>query len=789
MTDMTDRINGALSSTAIKAPCRYVTTGNISLSGLGTRTGGPWASSLSDGDRILVVAQTDGTQNGIYVASSSSWNRAPDFNGNRDVVRGTRIPIASGATYEVKTADPITIDTDTITIQAPESGTERVSVLTYYSGSGDFDEAVSAAYTECVNRGGGIVWFPWRLAGYTLSMITVSHPKVHFCGDEAEIIYRWSAASQSAGLSGGTYRASPAFLVKSTAGNNKFRGLRFSQYAGFPTTYSGSFTSAATFAAIIIQGADHVNIQECHFDSDSGRVAYWRGGNYGVFRNNVVLNGSVVAHIGEVSDTLFWDDSTDISTRYSPWLLSVDNNVFVGSNTTRLAPHTIFMTGVVAPSVCDNRLYGLSVDGASSGDGIRVYANDLGMYNQDGTGRTKHQLIVRGNEIFGTVGAAIQINGDSDYGSDTSTYGSVTGNEIDVTGFGILVERGQGLKLGYNQVISSSSPLVLSDDCQGLNSFKNRYECTGTGESNHTIQVRSTSYLTNVWFDGDEIWSSASDVYIMDTSNVTRGFEAGGFRGCTLVFRSQSTSSRILQLSESQGSVTVDNNTFDIRDTGITNRYFVSIDEAAGAATTVYFRGNKALSNNSVSFVSRGAAINNSDTCFVENNDIGNIHIICSGDAFVSDNNITNSVAAVVPLSIEGASRAFVHDNTIRHTLTTNAICAEFIDCASVDCHDNHLAANSTSVMVRATSSGIVKVHDNVYSNQSTGAPVGVTGSALIGGDLGAYFSTYSSGTLWSDANRVSASICRPGTRFWNSSDNAYNDSNGSGWYLAGSAT
>lgn len=789
MTDMTDRINGALSSTAIKAPCRYVTTGNISLSGLGTRTGGPWASSLSDGDRILVVAQTDGTQNGIYVASSSSWNRAPDFNGNRDVVRGTRIPIASGATYEVKTADPITIDTDTITIQAPESGTERVSVLTYYSGSGDFDDAVSAAYTECVNRGGGIVWFPWRLAGYTFEMFTVSHPKIHFWGDQAEIIYKWSAASQAAGLNGGTYRASPAFLVKPTAGNNKFRGLRFNQYAGFPTTYSGSFTSAATFAAIIVQRADHVDIQDCHFDTDSGRAAYWRGGNYGVFRNNTVIDGSVIAHIGEVSDTLFWDDSTDTSTRYSPWQISVAHNKFIGSNTTRLAIHSVFMTGVVAPSVCDNQFYGLDVDGAGTGSAIYVYANDLGIFSQAGATRTRQQMLVRGNQIFGTVQHAIRIVGDSDSGSDTTMYGEVSGNNIDVTGIGIYVERGVNLRLSCNEVVSTGSPLALADSCSGLISSRSVYECTSGGTSNRTISILSTAELTEAWFIDDKIISTASDVYAMDTSSAARGFEGGGIKGCTFVFASQSASARILQLSECSGAVYVDSNIFDIQDTGINNRQIASIDEAAGAATTVYFRGNKVVTTNATSYVARGVAINNSDTCFVSDNDVGNISIVCSGDVFVSDNNVTNGVALVVPLSIEGAARAFVHDNTIRHTLTTNAICAEFIDCTRTDCHDNHISANSTSVMVRATSSGVVNVHDNSYSNQSTGAPVGVTGSAIIGGDLGAYFSTYSGGTLWSDSNRLSASIFRPGTRFWNSSDNAYNDSNGTNWYLAGAST
>lgn len=666
---------------------------------------------------------------------------------------------------------------------------DRINVLNYYSGSGDFDDAIADAYAEAVSRGGGVVYFPWRLAGYTFEMITVEDANISFYGDNSDIIYKWSAASQGAGLSGGTYRASPAFLVKPTAGNNKFRGLRFSQYAGFPTTYSGSFTSAATFAAIIVQRADHVDIQDCHFDTDSGRVAYWRGGNYGVFRNNTVLNGSVIAHIGETSDTLFWDDSTDISTRYSPWQLRVANNTFVGSNTTRVAIHSVFMTGVVGPSVCDNQFYGLDVDGAGTGCAIYIYANDLGIYSQAGVARTRQQMLVRGNQIFGTVQNAIRIVGDSDSGTDTSMYGEVSGNNIDVTGIGIYVERGVNLRINGNEVVSSSSPLSLADSCLGLISSRNVYECTSAGTSNRTIAILSTAELTEAWFIDDKIVTPAADIYAMDTSSAVRGFEGGGIKGCVFLFGSQSASARILQLSECAGVVYIDNNVFDIQDTGINNRQVVSIDEESGAATTVYFRGNKTLTTNATSYVSRGVTINNSDTCFVSDNDVGNVSIICSGDVFVSDNNITNGIASVVPLQIEGAARAFVHDNTIRHTITTNAICAEFIDCSRSECHDNQLSANSTSMMIRATTSGVVHVHDNFYANQGPGAPVGVTSSALVGGDLGAYFSTYSGGTLWTDANRLSAAIFRPGTRFWNSSDNAYNDSNGTNWYLAGAST
>lgn len=107
---VTDRIAGLSTSVAIKAPCRAATTANIVLAGAQTVDG----IAVASGDRVLVKDQADAKQNGIYVAAASAWSRAPDFDGNRDVVTGTLIPVNSGAVsagyiFRVTTANPIAI--------------------------------------------------------------------------------------------------------------------------------------------------------------------------------------------------------------------------------------------------------------------------------------------------------------------------------------------------------------------------------------------------------------------------------------------------------------------------------------------------------------------------------------------------------------------------------------------------------------------------------------------------------------------------------------------------------
>ena len=74
-------------------PCRAATTGtNIALSGLQTIDG----VALAAGDRVLVKDQTDPTTNGLYAASTGSWLRTTDAEGNSQFFDGMAVNVAQG---------------------------------------------------------------------------------------------------------------------------------------------------------------------------------------------------------------------------------------------------------------------------------------------------------------------------------------------------------------------------------------------------------------------------------------------------------------------------------------------------------------------------------------------------------------------------------------------------------------------------------------------------------------------------------------------------------------------
>lgn len=181
MPDVIDRFAGLLSSLAVKAPVRVATTANITLSGFQVIDD----VTLADGDdnlRVLVKNQNDATTNGIWIAASSVWTRAADFDGNTDVVKGTRVYVAGGATgigeYVVTAADPILVGTSalTFTLRTPASGFSVIDFGAVGDGvtndAPEFQAAVDAAKASTTVK---TVYVPHSDAGYAFSA-TVTIP-------------------------------------------------------------------------------------------------------------------------------------------------------------------------------------------------------------------------------------------------------------------------------------------------------------------------------------------------------------------------------------------------------------------------------------------------------------------------------------------------------------------------------------------------------------------------------------------------------------------------------------
>ena len=126
-----------------KQSTRVVTTTNITLSG-----GAPSlvdGVSLSLGDRVLVIAQTAGTQNGLYYVTTvgsganGTWARTSDGNENGEIEAGMIVMVTEGTIYadtqwKLITDDPIIINTTALTFtqnymaNSISSGTSNVVV-------------------------------------------------------------------------------------------------------------------------------------------------------------------------------------------------------------------------------------------------------------------------------------------------------------------------------------------------------------------------------------------------------------------------------------------------------------------------------------------------------------------------------------------------------------------------------------------------------------------------------------------------------------------------------------
>lgn len=115
-----------------KASVRAATTANITLSGEQTIDG----VAVVAGDRVLVMAQTAGAENGIYVASAGAWARSTDADTAGDLTSGVLVPVESGTVnadtvWMLTTDGAITIGTTALTwqIKSGDASTARKGLV------------------------------------------------------------------------------------------------------------------------------------------------------------------------------------------------------------------------------------------------------------------------------------------------------------------------------------------------------------------------------------------------------------------------------------------------------------------------------------------------------------------------------------------------------------------------------------------------------------------------------------------------------------------------------------
>lgn len=156
----TSILDGLSTSVAVKAPVIVVTTTNITLAGLQTVAGVDGNVAVTEGNRVLVIEQTDASENGIYTASTGNWIRAKDFDGNRDVVHGTLVTKSAGIGiyYRVTSADPIVIGTSDIEFDVV-SGAITQSGFNFFLESADDADIVASSYSTSTPLPGSIAQF------------------------------------------------------------------------------------------------------------------------------------------------------------------------------------------------------------------------------------------------------------------------------------------------------------------------------------------------------------------------------------------------------------------------------------------------------------------------------------------------------------------------------------------------------------------------------------------------------------------------------------------------------
>jgi hypothetical protein len=277
MANVVDRLGGASSSLAFKAPCRLGTTAAITLSGYQTVDGVlPTSSEHVDLRRILVKHQSDPADNGIYIMDTGAWERTKDFDGANDIRQGTRVFVWGGSTQSgtylvTSSMDPSTFD----------FGTDDIT----FAAVGTFDQETASLG---ISSGGKI--------SFNSDDVTITHSSsaLAFAGAGAGFSFAEGVTASSALAVSGAFTASSAATLSGTVTASSASTVTINgTLTTTAATVNGALTSTAITASGLITGSAGVSLNSSF--TSSGNINAVTGTTItvgGVTGRGILLFGS-----------------------------------------------------------------------------------------------------------------------------------------------------------------------------------------------------------------------------------------------------------------------------------------------------------------------------------------------------------------------------------------------------------------------------------------------------------------------------------------------------------------
>jgi hypothetical protein len=459
-----------------KQSTRAVTVSNVTLiSGAPSSVDGV---GLVKGDRILVIGQTTGSQNGLYqvsvlgTGSNGTWVRTSDGNENGEIEAGMIVMVTEGAIYadtqwKLITDDPITVGTTALTFiqnYSANSISGGTSNVTVYSNA---NVTISAAGTA--------------------NVVSVGNAAVTFTGN-----------------------LFPSANVTYTLGSTALRWKDL--WLSNSSLYIGDVVLATTGSSLTINGANVLTGNAGAAFSTAGNIT---GGN--------ILTGGLISATGNITGNYILGNGSQLTGIDATSIQNGNSNVrtFANSNV------TISSAGVA--NVLNVTSTGTTTTGTASVSG-NITGGNIAATNLTGTNVSVTSTVTSASTVGGVItGSSTSVTGTTTAasvvggvitGSSVSVTGTINGTTLTGTSLTVTTGNITGGNLILSGAIEDSAQLDVRTTASNANIV---FTPNGTGNVNTGANVSVAGQVTAVSVVGGVITGSSTSVTGTQTAASTVG--------------------------------------------------------------------------------------------------------------------------------------------------------------------------------------------------------------------------------------------------------------------------